>query len=148
MLANASWNALQVGEQPVNELVHSVFVDLKDSGDFDFEASVRDAGGIDAYKQRIASYLTSTDVTARGIAALTLAIVSDSKYLEQLVALLRSKNLRFHEPALEGYDRGMAMLALAVLKAGEYRAEIEKYTNSKVANDSAGATAALELMDH
>jgi hypothetical protein len=147
MLGNATGKALAVGEEPMKELVQSAFVNLMDSGNFDFEASVSKAGNIEAYKQHIASYLTSSDVTARGIAALALAIVNDPKYVEPVAALLRNKDLRVHEAMLTGYDRGMAMLALALLKATQYRPEIEAYAHSSVSNDSEGAKAALELMD-
>jgi hypothetical protein len=146
MLGHTSYAALHTGEKSV-EQIRTLFVDMKGSGSFDFDASVRAAGGIEQYKGRIASYLTSEDVMARGTAALALAVVGDPKYAEPLVTLLRSR-LGAHSESLEGYDRGMAMMALALLKATEHRAEIEGYKSSPLKNESEGALAALELMDH
>jgi hypothetical protein len=149
ILGHTAYAAVQAGEEKVvAELMHTLFVDMKSSGSFDIDASVKAAGGIEPYKARIASYLTSEDVMARGTAALALAIAGDLKYVDPLVTLLRSKNLRAHLESLEGYDRGMAMMALALLKATSYRAEIEAFKSSQLKNESEGATAALELMDH
>lgn len=147
ILGHTCYAAIHTGEKTVEAQIRSLFVDMKGSGSFDFEASVRGAGGIEQYKARIASYLTSADVMARGTAALALAIAGDAKYVEPLVTLLRSR-LRAHSDSLEGYDRGMAMMALALLKAADYRAEIEGFRSSQLKNESEGALAALELMDH
>lgn len=147
MLRRTCFAAAQAGEKGSDELVRALFVGLQGSGQFDFDASVARAGGIEQYKARIASYLTSDDVMARGTAALALAIAGDLKFVEPLVGLLRSKNLPVHAESLEGYDRGMAMMALAVLEASEYRAEIEAFATSELQNESAGAQAALELME-
>ncbi len=149
MLGHTCYAAVQTGEDKVvQELMHSLFVDMKSSGSFDFEASVQGAGGIEPYKARIASYLTSDDVMARGTAALALAIAGDLKFVDPLVTLLRSKDLHAHSESLQGYDRGMAMMALALLKATQHRAEIEALKSSPLKNESEGAHAALELMDH
>lgn len=148
MLGQTCFAAVQTGEQGATELMHSLFVDMKGSGSFNFEVSVKGAGGIEEYKARIATYLTNDDVMARGTAAMALAIAGDLKYVEPLGMLLRSRGLRAHAESLEGYDRGMAMMALALLKAKEYRAEIEAFKSSQLTNESEGAQAALELMDH
>lgn len=149
ILGHTCYAAVQTGEEKViQELMHSLFVDMKGSGSFDFDASVEAAGGIEQYKARIASYLTSSDVMARATAALALAIAGDLKFLDPLVTLLRSKELHAHSESLEGYDRGMAMMALALLKATQHRAEIEAFKSSQLKNESEGAQAALELMDH
>ena len=148
MLGHTCFAAVQTGDKGVEELLHSLFVDMKDSGSFNFEMSVKGAGGIEEYKARIATYLTNDDVMARGTAAMALAIAGDLKYVEPLVMLLRSRGLRAHAESLEGYDRGMAMWALALLKATEYRAEIAAFQSSQLKNESEGALAALELMDH
>jgi len=148
MLGHTCFAAVQTGEKGIEELLHSLFVDMKDSGSFNFDVSVRGAGGIEEYKARIATYLTNEDVMARGTAALALAIAGDLKYVEPLVMLLRSRGLRAHSETLEGYDRGMAMMALALLKATDYRGEIEAFQSSQLKNESEGAHAALELMDH
>jgi|GEM_PF-6436187 len=148
MLGQTCFAAVQTGEQGATELMHSLFVDMKGSGSFNFDVSVKGAGGIEEYKARIAAFLTNDDVMARGTAAMALAIAGDLKYVEPLGKLLRSRGLRAHAESLEGYDRGMAMMALSLLKAKEYRAEIEAFKTSKLANESEGAQAALELMDH
>lgn len=148
MLGHACFSAVHTGGKAVEELVHALFVDMKTSGSFNFEASVSHAGGIEPYKARIASYLKSDDVMARGTAALALAIAGDLKYVDPLVSLLRNRDLQAHSDALEGYDRGMAMMALALLKATDYRAEIAAFQNSQIKNESEAAHAALELMDH
>jgi hypothetical protein len=148
MLGRTCFAAVQTGEQGATELMHSLFVDMKNSGSFNFDVSVKGAGGIEEYKARIATFLTNDDVMARGTAAMALAIAGDLKYVEPLSMLLRSRGLRAHAESLEGYDRGMAMMALALLKAKEYRPEIEAFKTSQLANESEGAQAALELMDH
>lgn len=148
MLGHTCFAAVQTGEKGVEELMHSLFVDMKGSGSFDFAVSVKGAGGIEEYKARIAAFLTNDDVMARGTAAMALAIAGDLKYVEPLALLLRSRGLRAHAESLEGYDRGMAMMALALFKAKEYRAEIEAFKSSQLKNESEGAQAALELMDH
>jgi hypothetical protein len=148
MLGRTCFAAVQTGEQGATELMHSLFVDMKNSGSFNFDVSVKGAGGIEEYKARIATFLTNDDVMARGTAAMALAIAGDLKYVEPLGMLLRSRGLRAHAESLEGYDRGMAMMALALLKAKEYRPEIEAFKTSQLANESEGAQAALELMDH
>ena len=148
MLGRTGFAAVQTGEKGVEELLHSLFVDMKGSGSFNFDVSVRGAGGIEEYKARIATYLTNDDVMARGTAAVALAIAGDLKYVEPLVMLLRSRGMRAHSESLEGYDRGMAMMALALLKATDYRAEIEAFKSSPLQNESEAAHAALELMDH
>ena len=147
MLGRALYSAHQTGGEAVEALMRSLFIDMNVSGSFDFDASVDRAGGIEAYKARMASYLTSDDVMARGTAALALAIAGDPSYVEPLVTLLRSRALPAHSQALEGYDRGMAMLALALLNADDYRAEIEAFKTSALQNESEGARAALDLMD-
>ena len=148
MLGRTCFAAVQTGEQGATELMHSLFVDMKGSGSFNFDASVKGAGGIEQYKARIATFLTNDDVMARGTAAMALAIAGDLKYVEPLAMLLRSRGLPVHSESLEGYDRGMAMMALALLEAKEYRAEIEAFKSSQLTNESEGAQAALELMDH
>lgn len=147
MLGQTCFAAVQTGAAGAEELMHSLFVDMKDSGSFDFDLSVRGAGGIEEYKARIATYLTNEDVMARGTAALALAIAGDLKYVPPLVTLLRSRDLHAHSESLEGYDRGMAMMALAVLKASDHRAEIAGFQSSPLKNEREGAQAALELMD-
>ena len=118
----------------------------KDREPWDLAATVRKAGGLEKYKNRIAGLLESRDATVRGFAAVYLADFGDRAYAKPILALLHSENLPDAGGFNKNWDRGQAAFALGVLGAREYTTVLARFLRHDDKHLRSGAAAGLARM--
>ncbi len=113
---------------------------------WDLTETIRKAGGLQKYKERIAGLLHSRDATVRGFAAVWLADLGDPAYVKDILALLQAENLPDVGGSNRNWDRGQAAFALGVLAARGHAKVLVTFLRHQDAHLRAGAAAGLARM--
>jgi len=123
-------------------------VGLPQDGPAEFSAmdAVKRAGGVEAYRKRVAALLKSKDVVVRGFGAVWLGVLGEKESVGDLLVLLRSKDLPLVYEFGRGIDRGGAARALGLLRATDYRNELVKLLESRNAFIRSNAALGLGYM--
>lgn len=111
------------------------------SGSF---APLEEMGGIKAFKNKLAEWLSDEDPAIRAFAATVLGISGDSSYASPLAQLIKER--KYKNSDLLIYDRGQAAMALGLVGAKEYIPIIVKLLKSSNEYDRAGAIYGLGFL--
>jgi HEAT repeat protein len=115
------WALVHSDGEPVEEVLQAIGLSAQPEGQtVDWEAVIRDAGGPEKYRQRVARLLRSENEAVRGFGAIFLGVVGSPADAEKLVELLRATDLPVQEPLNAGYDGGRAAIGLGLLGAREH----------------------------
>jgi HEAT repeat protein len=106
--------------------------------------AIERAGGVEAYRKKVATLLTSRDEVVRAFVAVWLGAFGDKRSVPDLLKLLRSTDLPAkHFP---GMDRSRAAMALGLIGAKEHAREVAGLLKSESPGIRAGAALGLGYM--
>lgn len=101
-------------------------------------------GGITGFKEKLAGWLKDDDQAIRAFAAIMLGVVGDKSYAPQLVDSLKAG--KYKGDNLLHYDKGRIAIALGVMGAAEYTANLVALLSSPDEYDRAGAAYGLGFL--
>jgi hypothetical protein len=129
LLRQSIWTIHHAGGPDCEKMLEELFVDVDHDFSFDVKKSIEKNGGVEKYKKRVASYLKSKDSIAKYLAVLTLGVINDKNYIDDIASLLNPETKGEMDDfggALSSVPIGFALIALAMMEAQEYMPEAEK----------------------
>lgn len=133
-------------EKETRKTVAAIGMSEHNTEPFSLKTAIKNAGGVDQYRMRVTTLLKSRNETVRGFAAIWLGVLGDKKSTEDLLTLLRSKDLPVEEEFFEGADRARAAMGLGLLGAKEHAGELAGMLHSTNEDIRGGAAAGLAYM--
>jgi HEAT repeat protein len=107
-------------------------------------APLENMGGVKAFKDKMAALLIEDDQAVRSFAVTILGIWGDRTYAEQIAKLLKTREQVDDDRV---YERGRAAIALGLLGAKEYSADLAVLLKSQNNYDRIGAVLGLGWME-
>lgn len=151
-MSGVLWTLIHCADEShVKSALDAIGISRQDGKEFSFSATVRDAGGLAKYRQRVLGLLGNDNEIVRGFGAAWLSEVGDEGCYKALAQLLHNKTLPVQEKVFVGYDRAQAAAALGVLGARQYAPDLATLlddSNDSIRAGAASGLASLQLVQY